>query len=129
MLMGGEKSPPIILIGVFMIEYKHATGIRHGVILKQNGEPNVGIFHGGGLPSTIDDGGVPQGSLYIRSNGEIWQKTATANTSWVLNSAASAGGGGGAAVDVDYETLSARNPTSGLIETVYNSTDILVGRI
>jgi len=75
-----------------MLNYNRSNDIRHGIILKESGEPNIGIFHGAGLPSTVDDGGVPQGSIYIRSNGELYQKSGTLNTSWVLNSAVSSGG-------------------------------------
>jgi len=72
-----------------MINYNRSNDIRHGIILKERGEPEVGIFHGTNIPSIVDDGGVPQGSIYIRSNGEIYQKCGTANTSWVLNSSSS----------------------------------------
>jgi len=74
-----------------MINYKRSNDVRHGIILKESGEPEVGIFHGAGLPSSVDDGGVPQGSIYIRSNGELYQKGGIVNTSWVLNNSVSSG--------------------------------------
>ena len=36
----------------------------------------VGVVAGEGLPDSVDDGTIPMGSLYLRTTGEAWLKTA-----------------------------------------------------
>jgi len=77
-----------------MINFERSNDIRNGIVLKGNGTNKVGIFYGDLTPDLEDPGGIMTGSLFIRTNGEIWQKTGTLNTSWVLNSSTSTGSGG-----------------------------------
>lgn len=41
----------------------------------------IGLFAGHENPTEIDDG-VPQGSMYFRSNGEVWQKIGPSTVDW-----------------------------------------------
>jgi len=65
--------------------------VKNGVVIKGNGVNRVGIFYGDTTPDLQDDGQVYQGSLYIRTNGEIYQKTGTSISSWTMLSASTGG--------------------------------------
>jgi len=101
-----------------MINQDRAFDAKNGVVLKQSGEPRVGVFHGVAHPSTVDDGAVHQGSLYVRTNGELYQKTGTANTTWVLKSS-SAG-----SVDEQVRTSVTDTTTGYLSDKIVSGTNV-----
>jgi len=102
-----------------MIDISHSKTIRNGLSLNNK----VGIFEVVGSPIG-QDLGVPQGSLAIDySTPALWFKQSTINTDWIIiNNNIST-------TNLKFETISAKNPNTGLIESVYNDKDILIGSL
>ena len=76
-----------------MINQHRSFDIKRGLVIKDIDKPKVGIFHGVQIPSLEDDGSVYQGSLYIRTNGELYQKSGLLPSSWNIVGSVSGGSG------------------------------------
>ena len=72
-----------------MADIDAATTFPNGIALGD--DDNVGIFQGSADPTGGAGEVAPIGSLYLRDNGELYQKTSAPATGWSLFS----GGGGG----------------------------------
>lgn len=89
----------------------------------------VGIFGGAEDPSSAGQAG-PIGSIYLRTNGDIWQKTGETTTDWEVNQK---GAGSQAAanaydgqINVSAASYSASNKVVILINTTQNAVEIIL---
>lgn len=97
--------------------HRYPTGVAFG------GKREVAIFRSDGPPIGKDDGSVPQGSIALDYvTPAIWQKKSNVATDWV-----EIGNSPSTTNPIGLETISALNPATGLIESVYDDKDILVG--
>jgi len=87
-----------------MINNSKAFVAKHGLELKGNGANRVGVYYGDSTPDLEDDGTIDNGSVYIRTNGEMYQK----NFAGVWNLKQAGGSASGTGVNTEFETIDGR---------------------